>query len=239
MRTRTRVLLAGLAVGVVFVLFPATAGAQTSDTTAPQAATTSAQTTSEPVAHYKDKFTEECGKKLAEGGSFDDCQKAPNPILPTTNELIWGTLSFLVLLVVMWKFALPPVQNMMKTREDRVRGDLERSESAKTEAEQVLEQYKAQLADARNEAARIIDEARASAEDVRRDLIARAESDAAALRARADEDVRLATDRAMSDLQARVGELSIQLAEKIVERNLDRDTQRQLIDSFITQVGSS
>jgi F-type H+-transporting ATPase subunit b len=222
MRTRTRVLLVVLGLGLGVALFPAAAGAQETSGT-----------------HYATKFTEECAKKLAAGGSIDDCQKAPNPILPTTNELIWGTLSFAVLLVIMWKFALPPVRKMMADREEKIRGDLERGEQAKTEAEQVLEQYRAQLADARNEAARIVDEARQSAEDVRRDLIARAEADAAALRARAEEDVRLATDRAMSDLQARVGELSIQLAEKIVERNLDRATQQQLIDSFITQVGSN
>src|SRR6266700_6415654 len=76
------------------------------------------------VAQAKPKGTseEECIKKLEAGGAIDDCQKAPSPILPETNENVWGGAAFLVLLVVMWKFALPPVRNMMKQREDRIRG---------------------------------------------------------------------------------------------------------------------
>jgi len=58
-------------------------------------------------------------------------------------------------------------------------------------------------------------------------------------RARAQEDIRLATERAMADLQSRVAELSIELAEKVVERNLDRDTQIALIENYINQVGSN
>jgi F-type H+-transporting ATPase subunit b len=73
---------------------------------------------------------------------------------------------------------------------------------------------------------------------VRKDLIARAEADAADIRSRAQDDIRLATERALADLQGRVAELSIELAEKVVERNLDRDTQIALIESYINQVGS-
>ena len=168
----------------------------------------------------------------------DDCQEAPNPILPEANEIIWGSLAFIVLFVVMWKFALPSVRSMMETREERIRSDLERAESARTEAESTLVDYQRQLADARAEAGRIIDEARQAADQVRRDLLARADEDAAVLRARAEDDIRTATERAMAELRTRVSDLSIGLAERIVERSLDRDTQRALIDSYIDQVGS-
>jgi len=82
------------------------------------------------LAQAKPKGTteEECIKKLEAGGVIDDCQKAPSPILPETNEIVWGGLAFVVLLLVMWKYALPPVRNMMKQREDRIRDDLERAE---------------------------------------------------------------------------------------------------------------
>jgi F-type H+-transporting ATPase subunit b len=89
------------------------------------------------------------------------------------------------------------------------------------------------------ERGRIIDEARQAADQVRRDLIARAEADAAELRQRAQEDTRLAGDRAMADLRARVSDLAIELAEKVVERNLDRATQTALIDKYIDSVGSN
>jgi len=74
---------------------------------------------------------------------------------------------------------------------------------------------------------------------VRADIVARAETEATEIKARANDDIRLATERAQADLQASVKDLSIELAEKVVERNLDPETQRALIDSYIAQVGSN
>jgi F-type H+-transporting ATPase subunit b len=181
---------------------------------------------------------EECIELLEDGKEIDDCQEAPSLILPETNEIIWGGGAFLILLVLMWKFALPPVRNMMKRREDRIREDLERAESARVEAEEELAQYRRQLADARGEASRIIEAARQSADEVKRQVRAQADEEAADIRTRAQEDAQLAANRAQADLQARVADLSIELAEKIVERNLDRDTQLALVESYIGQVGN-
>jgi F-type H+-transporting ATPase subunit b len=181
---------------------------------------------------------EECIELLEDGKEIDDCQEAPSLILPETNEIIWGGGAFLILLVLMWKFALPPVRNMMKRREDRIREDLERAESARVEAEEELAQYRRQLADARSEASGIIEAARQSADEVKRQVRTQAEEEAADIRTRAQEDAQLAANRAQADLQARVADLSIELAEKIVERNLDRDTQLALVESYIGQVGN-
>jgi len=164
-RKHIRALIAVLGIAVVVFIVAAPAYA--------------AETGTEP------KFTHEAGKqcyeKAVKGGDFvpDDCQKAPSPLLPAKNEVIWGTAAFLVLLVAMWKFGVPAVKNMEKAREDRIRNDLEGAEKARADAESEKAEYLAQIAGAREEAGRIIEEARQSAEQVRRDLIARAEADAA------------------------------------------------------------
>jgi F-type H+-transporting ATPase subunit b len=186
-----------------------------------------------------DKATTECKKILNSGGTLDGCQQSPSVLKPDNSELVWGSISFVILLVLFIKFGYPAVVKSMKAREDRIKGDLEEAEGAKTEAEGVLTEYRAQLADARAEAGRIIDEARTAADQVRRDLIARAEADAVERRSRAQDDIRIAGERAMGDLRARVSDLSIELAEKIVERNLDRDTQLALIENYINSVGSN
>lgn len=191
------------------------------------------------AAEKPDKATEECRKLLNEGKQLDDCQQAPNPLIPGANEVIWGSLAFAVLAVAMWKFGVPAVKRMEQAREDRIRTDLENAEQARTDAEAEKAQYLAQIADARNEAGRIIDEARQSAEQVRRDLIARAEADANEIRERAQADITNQRNQAMTQLRADVANLSIDLAGRIVERNLDNDTNRQLVDSFIDQVGRS
>jgi F-type H+-transporting ATPase subunit b len=185
------------------------------------------------------KFTKECIDKLEAGGVVDDCQQSPSVLKPDNSELVWGSISFLILLGLFFRFGYPAVVKTMKARENRIKDDLEQAEGAKSEAETVLSEYRAQLAEARAEAGRIIDEARQAADQVRRDLIARAEADATEQRARAQEDIRLASERAMADLRSRVSELAIELAEKIVERNLDRDTQLALIENYINSVGSN
>jgi F-type H+-transporting ATPase subunit b len=164
--------------------------------------------------------------------------QAKNPILPDAKEIIWTVIAFAFVFVILAKFAFPAVRKGLQAREDRIRSDLERAERARTEAEQTLEQYQRQLADARSEATRIIEQGRQAAEEVRRDLIARAERDAAEIRGRAQADSRLAGERALTELRSEVASLSVDLAEKIVERNLDRDTQLQLIEQYINSVGN-
>jgi F-type H+-transporting ATPase subunit b len=164
--------------------------------------------------------------------------KAKSPIVPEGKEIFWAVICFFIVFgLLAWK-GWPAIKKAIADREARIRADLERAESAKTEAETSLVEYQQQLAEARNEAGTIIEEARLAADQVRKDLIARAEADATELRGRAQDDIRLATERALADLQGRVAELSIELAEKVVERNLDHDTQIALIESYINQVGS-
>ncbi len=221
MRNRIRALIAvvGIAVAVGVVAAPAFAA--------------------ETAPHYANEAAKLCAEKLAKGGSIDDCQKAPSPLLPGTNEIAWGTAAFAVLLVAMWKFGVPAVKNMEKAREDRIRNDLEGAEKAKADAEAEKAQYLAQIAGAKDEAGRLIEEARQAAERVRADLIARAEQEANDIRARAQADIANQTNQAMAQLRTDVAALSIDLAGRIVERNLDTDANRQLVDSFIDQVAGS
>jgi F-type H+-transporting ATPase subunit b len=170
-------------------------------------------------------------------GALEDCHKAKSLFTPALPELIWGGLAFLIVAVALMKFAFPMIKKGLKAREDQIRGDLEGAETARREAEAEKAQYLAQLAEARSEANRIVEEARAAAEPVRADVLARAEAEAAEIRSRAQDDIALARERAIADLRQQTAELSIELAERIVERNLDRDTQQALVESYISSVG--
>jgi F-type H+-transporting ATPase subunit b len=164
--------------------------------------------------------------------------QSKNPILPAGNEIVWGLFSFLVLFVIMAKFAFPAVRASMEARSERIRQNLDSAEKAKSEAQSVLDDYQRQLADAKNESNRIIEEARQTADQLRRDLMAKAESEATELRQRATADIESAKDRALSELRSQLTTLAIDLAEKVVERNLDRQTNAALVESYIAQVGS-
>lgn len=187
---------------------------------------------------FESPAAEECHKLLEEGKKIDDCQESPSPILPATNELIWGGLSFTALLLLMAKFAYPALKKGMEDRTERIRKDLDEAEVAKTEATGIREEYSRQLADAKSEAGRIIEEARQAADAVRRDLTQRAEAEAAEMRQRNAEQLEAERARIMSELKGQVASLAIELAEKVVEANLDKETNNRLIESYITQVGS-
>src|SRR5262249_43386291 len=76
-------------------------------------------------ASFKNDAAKECHEKLENGHSIDDCQKAPSPILPATNELIWGSISFVVLFGLLYKFAWPGLKKGLDQRTERIRTDLE------------------------------------------------------------------------------------------------------------------
>ena len=162
----------------------------------------------------------------------------PNPILPSTNEMIWGALSFLVLFFFLAKYGYPPVKKGMENRAKKIRDSLEEAEQTREEARSILDQYQRQLADAKNESSRIIEEARQAADKLRQDLKKQAEAEVTEIKNRAQEDIATQVERAKADLQAQVSALSIDLAEKVVERNLDRETNMELIESFIRETGA-
>jgi F-type H+-transporting ATPase subunit b len=225
---RTRRLLAGFVLALGALLAPAAAAWGQGDEGGGGAETET------EISHE----SEECIHILEDGGEVDECQEAPSPILPETSELVWGIISFTTVFFLLAKFAYPALKKSMEERSNRIRESIDEADRTRTEAQGILEDYQRQLADARNEANRVIEEARQTADQLRQDLMQRAEADAAELRQRTQEEIRAAQERAVADLRAQVAELAIQLAEKVVERNLDRDTNTALIESYIQQVGA-
>lgn len=185
-----------------------------------------------------DHAAEECIHLLEGGGKIDDCQEAPNPILPEPNELLWGFLSFVVLFVLMAKVALPGIRKAMQGRSDKIRSSLDEAERTREEAQAILVDYQRQLADAKGEAGRIIDDARQTAESVKRDLMARAEAEADEQRQRNAEQIAAERDRVMSELQGQVAVLAVEMAERVVEASLDREASLRLIEDYINTVGA-
>ena len=167
------------------------------------------------------------------------CTQAPSPILPEVNEIIWGAFGFLVVFGLMaWK-GYPAIKKTMDERTEKIRGDLAAAESSRVEADQVLAGYNTQLAEARQESARILEEARQDADAVRAERIAAIDGEIAEIRQRAAAEAEASKAQAMSDLRGEVTALAIGAAERVIEANLDDATNRALIDSYIDSVGAN
>jgi len=194
------------------------------------------------VAHELETLTEE-GMSEEDAlheveAQAEECVEAPNPVLPEMNELIWISISFAILLLLGWKFALPGILSTMAARTEKIRTDLETAERTRTDAEAEAAKYRASLGDAQAESARILDEARIAAESVRTDRIAAADADAAEIKARAVADAESIKAQALADLRSEVAALAVGAAEQVVQRNLDTAAQTELIENYINQVGS-
>jgi len=181
---------------------------------------------------------EACIQILEDGGRIDDCQEAPNILMPEVNEIIWGGVGFLVVFFFLYKFGMPPLRKAMADRTERIRNDLQVAERQREEAETVLAEYRAQLNDARSEAGRIIEEARRAADQLKVEQQARLEEELAEQRARAVADIEAAKEQAMADLRGELVELAVGAAETVVQRNLDTATQTQLVEEYINQVAA-
>jgi F-type H+-transporting ATPase subunit b len=236
-----RKLLCGIAVAVLALAASATlAGAQEAEE---EHAEDGIEAVVEEIHHLEEEGeielnVAECAILALENNDEERCVEAPEPIMPATNELVYGGLAFVVLLVVLWKFGVPAASKMMTVRTEKIRADLDAAESAKAEAETVLAEYQRQLADAKAESARIVEEARVQADQVGKDIKARAEAEANELRQRNAEQVGAERDRVLGEMQGQVATLAIELAEKVVESNLDRETNTRLIENYIATVGT-
>jgi len=173
------------------------------------------------------------------GTDVGDCNKAESPIIPDATDLIWGSVAFVVLLLAMWKFALPALKTGMQGRSDRIRDDLAKADAARNEAEELRATYERQVADSKAEATRIIEDARTTAEGLKADLQRRAEAEIAEMKQRAAADIEASKTQAIADLTGEVASLAIGAAEVVVQHSLDRDAQVRLVENYINQVGSA
>ncbi len=154
------------------------------------------------------------------------------------KEVLWGTLAFLVVAFLLWKYARKPAAEFFSGRISGIAEELDSATQERLVAEGERDRIKAALADSDSEAARIIEDARRSADQLTADIAARAEADAVALRERATADLASTRAQAESDLAGELSRLSLGAAERVVERSLDDAAQQRLIDDYISQVGS-
>jgi len=167
---------------------------------------------------------------LAEGGT----EEVINPVIPELSEMFWGALSFFSLLVLMYVVCLPPLRKAMRQRDDQVRGDQEAAERARQEGEQLQRDYDATLAEARTEAARIVDEARGAADVRRAELIGAAEDDVAERRAQAMAELATERQRALTGLVPQLSELAVGAASRVVQRQLDVAGNRTVVEAHMS-----
>ena len=158
-------------------------------------------------------------------------------LLPDPNEAIAGIIAFAIVFFFVWKWAVPALNKTLEARQQAIRAELQAAEDAKVEAESLLVDYQDQLSGAKAEAAQIVDDARTSGEQVKADVVARAETEADQIKDRAQGEIAGERERVAGELRRQVADLSIDVAEKVVGSSLDAERQRELVDRYIDDLG--
>jgi F-type H+-transporting ATPase subunit b len=163
-----------------------------------------------------------------------------NPILPIWQEIVVGMVAFALLCVVLMKFVFPRMEATFAARVEAIEGGIRKAEEAQAEANQLLEQYKAQLAEARTEAARIRDEAHADAVGIRDDILTKAREESDRIIAAGKEQLQAERQSIVRELRADLGQHAVELASKIVGEALADEARRAgTVERFLGELEST
>ncbi|MGY2002366.1 F0F1 ATP synthase subunit B [Blastococcus sp. SYSU DS1024] len=163
--------------------------------------------------------------------------ESPNPLLPPLGEIIIGLIAFLILLFVIAKFVAPRFEQAFQARREAIEGGIERAEAMQAEAKAALEQYRAQLAEARTEAAQIRDQARAEGQQILEELRVQAQEESARIVARGEEQIAASRQQVVHELRGQIGALAVELAGRVVGESLADEARRQgTVDRFLDQL---
>ncbi len=161
-----------------------------------------------------------------------------NPIFkPEPGLIIWTLISFFILLILLKKVAFPPILKGMKKREETIKQQLEEAQKTKKEAENLLEDYRRQLAEARSEAQKIINEGKSLGENMRKEIVQKAQAESNQIVKRAQEEIELQKQKAILELQEKIADLSIMAASKIINKSLNTEDNRRLVEEYVSKVG--
>jgi F-type H+-transporting ATPase subunit b len=149
---------------------------------------------------------------------------------------LWTAITFLVLLGVLSKFAWGPIVKMLNDRERSIREAIDAAKRERAEAEKLLAEQKASLAQAQREAAELAKRNQQEVETLRQELTARARKEADDLVADARRQIAEEVSKARAELKAQVVDLAIDAASRLVKANLDEKSQRALVEEYIAQL---
>ena len=167
-------------------------------------------------------------------------EAAANPLIPHTAELIVGAIAFSLLFLVLRSRVVPMFEKAFAARTEAIQGGMEKAERVQREAEVALQQYTAQLSEARGEAQKIREEARVQGAAIIEDLRGKAQEEAARITAAAASSIEAERQQAIASLRNEVGTLATQLASKIVGEALDDQVrQSRIVDRFLEDLEKS
>jgi len=166
-------------------------------------------------------------------------EEAPlSPFAGNLGNAVWTLAIFVIVVVVLGKFAWGPVLSLLQQREQFIHKSLSDAKRDRDEAEARLKDYAAKLQSAQAEAVAIIEEARRDAERLREELRQRAKSESDTILKNAERQIELQTTRAVQQIRQEAVDMSVAIASKIIQRNISKEDNEKLINDALKQIES-
>lgn len=147
-------------------------------------------------------------------------------------------VSFLVLYFLLNRYAFGPLMSVMEKRRELVLGQLNEAAETRSEAAAYVEQQKEALQQARQEAYEILEQSRQTSSKQADALIAQAKEETARMKDEAIRDIDSEKNKAMAALRGEVGRVSVQIASKLIEKEIDEKANEGLVDQYLKDVGT-
>ncbi|QIZ98221.1 F0F1 ATP synthase subunit B [Leifsonia sp. PS1209] len=163
-----------------------------------------------------------------------------NPLIPEWYDVVGSFICFVIILFFFWKLVLPRMKKLLDERAEAIEGNIAKADEAQHKAEALLEEYTAQLADARAEAAKIREQARTDGQKIVAEAKDNATVEAARVTSNAQAQIEAERQSAVVALRSEVGSLAIDLASGVIGEALNDDKKSQaIIDRFLADLDAS
>ncbi|WP_159885345.1 F0F1 ATP synthase subunit B [Paenibacillus puerhi] len=153
------------------------------------------------------------------------------------ENFVFAIVAFTILYLLLNKYAVGPLMGVMEQRRKLVADQIESSEKNRLEAERLLAEQQKALQEVRSEASNIIELAKASSKKQSESIIEQAKEEATRLKDGALRDIEDEKNKAISALRSQVSAMSVMIASKIIEKQVDEQSQSQLVEQYLKEVG--
>ncbi|MBS4536443.1 F0F1 ATP synthase subunit B [Clostridium sp. D2Q-14] len=160
-------------------------------------------------------------------------------VLPDPVNFFLQLLATLILFFVLRHFLYKPVSEFLNKRKETIKSDLESAENKRAEAIKLKEEYEAKVEEAKGEGKEIIETSRRRGEDLRNEIIEEAKNEAQSIREKSKSDIEREKQKAQMELKGEMVTIAMLAASKVVDKNLDEKSHKDMIDKFIDEVGES
>lgn len=160
-------------------------------------------------------------------------------VMPVFKDMVMVWITLIILFKVLEKLAYEPITKFISNRKNKIQTDIDEAKTLNAEAQETKEKYEAKMAEAREESQNILSSARARGEELKNEILSEAKEEADVIKSRARKEIEREKSAAFESVKSETGDMALLIASRIIEQEIDIESQEGLVDKFIDEVGST